>query len=212
VQAETLTPSVFNNQTQQPGLHDLLITPKDNFIDKEERETTGLTEKEEGLGDFSQEVDHTPESQIEQDIQPALPNISDVDHLPLESGEITELVGFIQTAIETGDRELAKNIQDILKATVRLRSPTACGTDADDEITLINRRRVWEALTKTEQVAFTALVRLEQDYAHRILQAIDCKSKAVARAINLNLQRDITAGKTTEAAIANIVGQSFQEF
>lgn len=199
--AETPTPSPIDNQTQQPGQPDHLITPKNLFFDKEEGETTGLTaetEKKESLGQLFEKVDHAPESQIEQDIQPALPIISEVDHLPLESSDVTELKTFIQTAIETGDHEFAKNIQGILKE--------ACIRNATI------RKQVWDALSEEEQVAFTELVRLEQNYAHRILSAIKFDSKAVARAIELDLKRDINAGNVTEAAVAKIVGQSFQDF
>jgi Predicted P-loop ATPase and inactivated derivatives len=201
VQAETLIPSAIENQTQQVEPLSLLITQKNLFLDNQEREKTGLTaetEKKESLGDFSKKVDHAPESQTEQEIQPAQPEIFEEDHLPLESSDVTELKTFIQTAIETDDRELAKNIQGILKET--------CKGDA------AARKQVWEALTNAEQVAFTALVRLEQNYAHRILSAIKCGSKAVARAIELDLKRDIDAGNVTEAAVAKFVGQSFQDF
>ncbi|MGB7709286.1 MAG: VapE domain-containing protein [Microcoleus sp.] len=202
VQAEILTPSAIENQTQQVELQSLLITQKDLFLDKEETETTGLiatvpeqgSEKGEVLGDFSKQVDHAPESQTEQEIQPALPEIfeDDLKH------EITELVGFIQTAIETGDRELAQNIQGILKE--------ACSTGVD-------RKNVWEALSDSEKAEFTALVRPELGYAKRILKAIECGSKAVARTINLDLERDIDAGNVTEVAIANIIGvEVFQKF
>ncbi|MGB8690840.1 MAG: virulence-associated E family protein, partial [Microcoleus sp.] len=201
VQAETLTPSTIDNQTQQVELQSLLITQKNLFLDNPEREKAGLTktttepvEKGEVLGDFSKKVDRASEIQTEQEIQPALPEIFEDD----QKHEITELVSFIQTAIETGDRELAQNIQGILKE--------ACSTGVD-------RKQVWNALTETEQVAFTALVRLEQNYAQRILKAIECGSKAVARSINRDLNRDIAADSVTEVAIANIVGvEVFQKF
>ncbi|AGZ61805.1 MAG: virulence associated E protein [Phormidium phage MIS-PhV1A] len=201
VQAETLIPSAIENQTQQVEPLSLLITQKNLFLEKEEGETTGLTaetEKKESFGQLFEKVDHAPESQTEQEIQPAQPEIFEDDHLPLESSDVTELKTFIQTAIETDDRELAKNIQGILKET--------CKGDA------AARKQVWEALSEEEQVAFTELVRLEQSYAHRILSAIKCGSKAVACAIELDLKRDIDAGNVTEAAVAKIVGQSFQDF
>jgi len=201
VQAETLIPSAIENQTQQVEPLSLLITQKNLFFEKEEGETTGLTaetEKKESFGQLFEKVDHAPESQTEQEIQPAQPEIFEDDHLPLESSDVTELKTFIQTAIETDDRELAKNIQGILKET--------CKGDA------AARKQVWEALSEEEQVAFTELVRLEQSYAHRILSAIKCGSKAVACAIELDLKRDIDAGNVTEAAVAKIVGQSFQDF
>jgi len=125
-------------------------------------------------------------------------NVDVLDVVDVDTNEeLTELVTFIQRAIAEGDRELAEDIQGILKE--------ACKTGVD-------RKQVWEALTNAEQVAFTALVRLEQNYAHRILSAIKCGSKAVARAIELDLKHDIDAGNVTEAAVAKIVGQSFQEF
>lgn len=202
VQAETLTPFAIENQTQQVELQSLLITQKNLFFDKEETETTGLTEtttegseKRESLGDFSKQVDHTPESQTEQEIQPAQPEIFEDD----QKHEISELVNFIQTAIETGDRELAQNIQGILKE--------SCSTGN------VDRKQVWEALTELEKAEFTALVRLDQHYAQRLLKAIECGSKAVARTINLDLKRDIDAGNVTEVAIANIIGvEVFQKF
>jgi hypothetical protein len=128
--------------------------------------------------------------------------------------EITELVTFVRTAIAEGDRELARYIQGILKE--------ACSTGN------VDRKRVWATLTESEQVAFTALVKpettvkpeatvkaeatLEQNYASRIGEAKRYKSSAVARAIALDLESDIALGKTTEAAVAEIVGKSFQEF
>jgi predicted P-loop ATPase len=214
VQAETFTPSEIENQTQQLGQHDHLITPKKVFFNKEEEETTGLTaetEKKESFGQLLEKVDHAPEIQAEQDIQPALPEIFEVDHET--DTEITELVNFIAyfaieagEADETGDkvralhcqRELARDVQGIVGEACRIGN--------------IDRKRVWDALSEKERVAFTELVRLEQSYAFRIQSAIKHNSKAVACAIELDLKRDIDAGNVTEAAVAKIVGQSFQDF
>lgn len=201
VQPESLTPSAIENQTQQVELQSLLITQKNLFFDKEETETTGLTEttteteeKRESLGEFFEKVDHTPESQTEQEIQPALPEIFEDD----QEQEITELVTFIQTAVKTLDRELAIEVQGILKE--------VCSKK------LVNRVDVWSRLTVEEKAEFTALVRPEQDYARRIFRAIECKSKAMARTIKYDLEKDVELKKVDEIAVIKLVGTSFNEF
>ncbi|MDQ2096803.1 MAG: virulence-associated E family protein [Tychonema bourrellyi B0820] len=149
VQTETLTPSAIENQTQQPEPHDHLITPKKDFFDKEETETTGLTavtEKRESLGDFSQKVDHDSEIKTEQNIQPELPPKNEVVQ---QSEELAELVGFIRTVIAEGDRELAKNIQNVITET--------CKSG------FVDRKEVWAALTTEEQAALTALLKPQSE-------------------------------------------------
>jgi hypothetical protein len=59
--------------------------------------------------------------------------------------ELAELVNFVRVAIAENDRELAQNIQSILKE--------VCGAGA------VDRKQVWNALTPEEQTALTALLK-----------------------------------------------------
>jgi len=147
VQAETLNPSSLENQSQQLGQPDHLITPKKDFFIKEDTDQLGLTaetEKRKVLNGFSEKVDHVSEVQPQQNIQPAPPQNQEVDHKIEGSDEVTELLGFIRTAISEDDREFAKSIQVIISE--------VCSSG------VVDRQVIWAMLTKSEQTALTALL------------------------------------------------------
>ncbi|MEG4802070.1 virulence-associated E family protein [Microcoleus sp. ARI1-B5] len=151
-QPESLAVSVFGKQTQQVDQPDQPLTPKKGIFSGTDNGVTKTgtqgTENPESFGEFSVQVDRTLETLLPEDFQSDQPLFLEVDRIQETSdNEIAELVNFIRAAISEGDREFAKNIQGII---------TACCSSG-----VVDRQKVWAALTAKEQTALTALLRPE---------------------------------------------------
>ncbi|MEG4302368.1 virulence-associated E family protein [Microcoleus sp. D3_18a_C4] len=150
VQAETPTPSGFENQAQQVKQLEQPLTPKKVIFSKTDNGVTEIhtagTDKSESFGDLKVQVDRTDVTAPQQGLQPALPDNCEVDPTEKQSDdEIAELVGFIRAAIAESDRQFAKDIQAIITEVCK------SGT--------VDRKQVWLALTLDEQAALTALLK-----------------------------------------------------
>ena len=157
VQAETPIPSGFDNQTQQVEHLELPLNPKKVIFSKTgegvTKTHTADNDKSESFSDFSEQVVHALETAPQQGFESALPNICEVDPIPVietpsepqpQKEEIAELVEFIRAAIAEDDREFAKNIQAIITEVCTLGA--------------VDRKLVWAALTPEEQTALSALL------------------------------------------------------
>ncbi|MEG4960328.1 MULTISPECIES: hypothetical protein [unclassified Microcoleus] len=128
----------------------MTVDPSANSTKFKNADSTG-EEDFESLGEKDDRVDRVDQSLTEQGLISDRPHEKKVDYQKNEvdqqvqqEEEITELVKFIRLAIETGDREVAKDIHSVLKE-------VCCAGAAD-------RQKVWSMLTEAEKVAFTALL------------------------------------------------------